>query len=157
MDDPQKKVLRSWQFALLAPLIVLVVPVAVIAFLLYAAASAVLYLLIWLLWCTRGKDVLFVYSDSPIWREYLESEVLPKIAQRAVVLNWSKRKRWKASLARFAFTHFDGYREFNPLGIVFRPGCRAQGFPYWQPFRDFKHGREEPLQKIELKFFHELE
>lgn len=157
MDASPKKSLRWWQLALLAPIIVLVVPVVVVAFVLYVASSAFLYLSIWLLWCSRGKDVLFVYSDSPIWQEYLEAQVLPKIAQRAVVLNWSQRKHWKPSLARFAFAHFGGSREFNPLGIVFRPGRRAQLFRFWQPFRDFKHGRDESLRKMESQFFDALD
>jgi len=124
------KSLRWWQLAFLAPLIVLLVPVAIVAFAFYAASSALLYILIWLLWCSRGKDVLFVYSDSPIWSEYLEAQVLPKIAQRAVVLNWSKRKRWKASLARFAFTCFGGIESSTRLELFFVRGVVLKCFGF---------------------------
>ena len=66
--------------------------VAIVLHLLY---KTTLYLLVWTLWLPRGKDILFVYSDSPIWRDYMTSEVLPLVHERAVVLNWSERKKWE--------------------------------------------------------------
>src|SRR4051794_36632861 len=67
---------------------------------------------IWCWWCARGRDVLFVYSDSPIWHDYVEDRILSELEDRAVVLNWSERKRWRTSLATLAFRHFGGSREF---------------------------------------------
>ena len=55
---------------------------------------SVLYLVIWSFWLTRGKDILFVYSDSPIWRDYMLTEMLPLVKGRAMVLNWSERNTW---------------------------------------------------------------
>lgn len=104
MDAPKKKLLRWWQVALIAPIVIIIVPVAIVALASYLVASASLYVAIWLLWCSRGKDVLFVYSESPIWREYLEAQVLPKIAHRAVVL-------------RVHFKTLDGSTKENTLGI----------------------------------------
>lgn len=140
--------LRWWQIAVLAPLVVAVIPLALIVVAAFFLASAFLYLAIWLLWCSRGKDVLFVYSESPIWRDYLEAHVLPKIAGRAIVLNWTERKQWRTTLASLAFSHFGGSRQFNPLAVVFRPFRRARIFRFWEPFRDFKHGRSDPPRKI---------
>src|SRR5690349_129065 len=118
------------------PLIILI---TVIALVLYFITSVCLHIVIWTLWCVRGRDILFVYSDSPIWRDYIEQRLLPPIRHRAIVLNWSQRKRWRFSLAKVAFRHFGGYREFNPLAVVFRPFRRAQKFRFWKPFRDWKH------------------
>ena len=134
-----------------------IVAVVLLGIAVYLIAAASLYLSIWLFWCQRGKDVLFVYSESPVWQAYLEAQVLPKIAERAVVMNWSERKKWRISLARFAFSYFGTWREFNPLAIVFRPWRRAQVFRFWQPFRDYKHGHDESLKKLESEFFHALE
>ena len=39
-----------------------------------------------------AQDTLFIYSDSPIWREYMINEVLPLVHERAIVLNWSQRR-----------------------------------------------------------------
>jgi hypothetical protein len=99
---------------------------------------------------------LFVYSDSPVWHDYIEAEILPNIRRRAVVLNWSERKRWSLGLARAVFHHFSGTREFNPLAVVFRPLKRAQVFRFWQPFRDWKHGRGERLRQLQANFFRSL-
>ena len=57
------------------------------------------------------------------------------------------------SLARAAFYHFGGNRQFNPLAIVFRPFRRPRTFRFWQPFQDFKHGRPAALLKMESEFF----
>jgi len=134
----------------LSPAILLLV-VAVLA--LFVLSSTCLHILIWTFWCLRGRDILFVYSDSPIWHDYVEQRLLPPIRHRAVVLNWSRRKRWRISLARAAFHHFAGYREFNPLALVFRPLRRTRKFRFWQPFRDFRHGRPQALRKMEKDLF----
>ena len=113
-----------------------------------------LHLLIWIWWCPRGRDVLFVYSDSPVWHDYVETQILPRLGDRAVVMNWSQRQHWRGvSLARLAFYHFGGDRQFNPLAVVFRPFRRTRKFRFYQPFRDFKHGRPETLHKMEGEFF----
>jgi hypothetical protein len=130
--------------------VILVVVVVVLA--LFVITSICLHVLIWTFWCFRGRDILFVYSDSPIWHDYIE-RLLPPIRDRAVILNWSERKRWRLSLARMAFHHFGGYREFNPLAVVFRPFRLTRKFRFWQPFRDFKHGKASPLQQMEKDFF----
>jgi hypothetical protein len=133
--------------------LLVILPLAILFFIL---TSIFLRLAIWSCWCVRGRDILFVYSDSPLWHDYIEQRVLPHISERAVVLNWSQRKRWRFSLARMAFHHFGSYRQFNPLGVVFRPFGRTQTFRFWQPFRDLKHGHPESLQKMEAEFFQVL-
>jgi hypothetical protein len=135
---------------LLSPALLFVV---IIVLALFVITSICLHILVWTFWCVRGRDILFVYSDSPIWHDYVEQRLLPPIRDRAVVLNWSQRKRWRFSLARIAFHHFGGYREFNPLAVVFRPFRRTQKFRFWKPFRDWKHGRPETLRRMEEEFF----
>jgi len=131
----------------------LLIAVGVIALLAFAVASACMHVVVWTWWCLRGRDILFVYSDSPIWRDYVEQNILPYLGDRAVVLNWSQRKQWRLSVARLAFHHFGGYRQFNPLAVVFRPFRRTRTFRFWEPFRDFKHGRPAALHTMELEFF----
>lgn len=133
--------------------IALVLPVMVVVGVLYGLASVCLHFVIWIWWCARGRDVLFVYSDSPVWREYIERRLLPDLGERAIVLNWSQRKRWRLSLSRIAFRHFGGTREFNPLAVVFRPFRRTRTFRFWKAFRDMKHERTESLQAMEREFF----
>ncbi len=135
---------------LLFPLLLVIVPLAIIFFIF---TSICLRIVIWSCWCVRGRDILFVYSDSPVWHDYIEQHILPQLGECAVILNWSQRKRWHFSLARMAFHHFGSYRQFNPLGVVFRPFGRTHIFRFWKPFRDFKHGHPEALQKMQAEFF----
>ena len=56
-------------------------------------------------------------------------------------------------MARLAFFHFGGYREFNPLAIVFRPFRFTRKFRFWKAFRDYKHGHPVKLREMERDFF----
>lgn len=93
-----------WQWLIIPPIILLLLPVAVGMLLLFVIFSVALHICIWLLWCTQGRDILFVYSNSPVWHDYLEQRLLPLLGDRAVVLNWSDRSEpaVSANLARMA-------------------------------------------------------
>jgi hypothetical protein len=126
-----------------------VLPLALVAIALHLLYRITLYLLVWTLWLPTGKDVLFVYSDSPIWHDYMTSEVLPLVQERAVVLNWSERKKWRRwSLGVAVFRHFGGHRGFNPLVVLFRPFRLARVFRFWSAFKDWKQGDRESLESI---------
>ena len=154
MNTPKPKLkLRWWQVTLIIPFLPVTIAVAAIALVFFVVSTVCLHITIWTWWCIRGRDILFVYSDSPIWRDYVEQRILPHLGERAVVLNWSQRKRWRVSVARLALHHFGGYRQFNPLAVVFRPFHRTRTFRFWKPFRDFKHGHPEALRQMESEFF----
>jgi hypothetical protein len=122
-----------------AALVVVLLPLALISLTLYVAHRIALYMLVWVLWLPRGKDILVVYSDSPIWHEYMATQVLPLVQERAIVLNWSERNRWpRFSFAPHVFHCFGGNREFNPLVVLFQPFHRARTFRFWLPFKDWK-------------------
>ena len=111
---------------LLAPV---VFPLILLGLLLYLPSLIAIYLLIWTVWLPRGKDVLFVSSNSPIWQEYMTTQILPRVQERAIVLNWSERKNWSRwSFRVYVFHFFGGRREFNPMVALFRPFHRAQTF-----------------------------
>ena len=48
----------------------------------------------WLRHGRKGKMILFVYSDSSNWKDYIETNILPRIEAHSVILNWSKRREW---------------------------------------------------------------
>jgi len=126
-----------------------VLPLALVAIILFLLYRITLYLLVWALWLPRGKDILFVYSDSPISHEYMATEVLPLVQERAVVLNWSERTTWhKWSLGVAVFRHFGGDREYSPLVVSFRPVRLARVFRFWPAFKDWKRGHREPVEKL---------
>ncbi|HSL02621.1 MAG TPA: hypothetical protein VK901_03665, partial [Nitrospiraceae bacterium] len=107
---------------------------------------------IWIAWSTRGRRVPFVYSNSPNWQEYIEQRILPRLPANTVIMNWSERKKWsQLSLPVRTFHYFCGDVNCNPAAVVFCP------FRLWQPFRDYKHGKVEPLVKVEREMFDYIE
>lgn len=115
-----------------------------------------LRLLFWAFYCTRGTNVLFVYSDSPVWKEYLENNIIPELPRTALKLNWSERKKWKqVSLLVLIFKHYGGSKEYNPLGIILRPFKKTKIYRFWKPFKDFKHGKAVGLEKLCGEFISE--
>lgn len=108
----------------------------------YAAYSAVLHIVVWIAWCTRNRNVFLVYSNSPNWQDYIETELIPRLPDNTVILNWSERRSWpKFSLQVWVFRHFGGSREFNPMVLVFKPFHWTRTFRFWQAFRANKHGK----------------
>ena len=139
--------------ALGLPLFILFLPLILVAITCYLLAGLFLHFAIWCCWCLRGRYVLLVYSDSPIWQGYVEEEILDRLGESAVVLNWSERGRWRQTLAVLAFRYFGGHREFNPLAVVFRPFRVARQFRFYRPFREFKQGRPEAVEKMKRELF----
>jgi hypothetical protein len=138
---------------ILSPILVpLVISLLLVVGILIPLSYSLLYLSICLFWVTRGRDTLFVYSESPIWQDYMLSEMLPLVESRAVVLNWSERAVWKWwSLRVLAFRFFGGSNAFNPMIVVFRPFHFAQKFRFWPAFREWKQGNTKAVEKLKLE------
>jgi len=135
-------------------LVIILPPILIIAVFVYLLWGMILQIAIWLTW--RKQFVLFVYSDSPTWKDYIEREILPNIQNRAVILNWSERRKWKNSLAVLAFQYFGGYRNFNPIGIVFRPFRSVKIYRFFEAFKDFKHGDPTKVEEIRKELFDDM-
>lgn len=101
--------------------------------------------------------MLFVWSESPTWQEYIQANYLSRFNNTVVVLNRSERATWRISLATLAFKHWGGRQNFNPLAVVFRPFKRTQVFRFHEAFIDFKHGKPEKLKQVESDFFAQLQ
>ena len=140
---------RVGESTLIVLFLPLLLTIGALTLALWLLQRILLYLLVWIVWIPKGKDILFVYSDSPIWREYLTDNILPSLEERAVVMNWSERRTWeKWSLSACVFRSFGGKRNFNPLVVFFRPFRRAQVFRFWLPFKDWKRGYTEPVERM---------
>ncbi len=147
--------LQRWSGrVLLAVVVVVCSPLLLPLLVAYGLYALLLHVLLWLLWSPAGKRVLFVYSNSPVWQSYIEDNILPRLPQGSVVLNWSERRRWRWwSLSAAVFHFFGGSREFNPLAVVVRPLRWGRAFRFWQAFRDAKHGNRDALRLVETQFF----
>lgn len=145
------KEIRTGSKLLIALLLIGLSPILMIVVLLHFLWGAVLCIAIWLTW--KKQRVLFVYSNSPIWKDYIEKEILPYVRDRAVILNWSERRIWKNSLAVLAFRYFGGYRNFNPIGIVFHPFRFVKTYRFFEAFKEFKHGNTKKVEALKKELF----
>jgi len=153
MSNQRTKVERRFSDAIGLLLFLLLSPLIIVALTFHLLAGLFLHIAVWCCWCARGRYVLFVYSDSPIWHDYVEAHIIPRLGECAVVLNWSQRSRWWRTLAVLAFRYFGGLRTFNPLALVFRPLRLARHFRFYEPFREFKHGKTEAVAKMERELY----
>jgi hypothetical protein len=139
------------------PLSILLAPLVVAILVLVLVSWLALRIALLVAWGVRGRNVLFVYSNSPIWHDRIQARILPRLPPTAVVLNWSERARWpRFSLWSWAFHVYGGSREFNPLGVIVRPFGRARVFRFWRPFRELEHGRSGKLEALEEQFLDEV-
>jgi hypothetical protein len=134
-------------------LFVVFLPLIVVLIATYLLAGVFLHVAAWCCWCSRGRYVLFVYSESPTWHDYVLGHILPRLGDKAIVLNWSRRSRWRRTLSVLAFRYFGGYREFNPMAVVFCPFRLAKVFRFYEPFHEFKHGNPEAVIRMESDLY----
>jgi len=105
-------------------------------------------------WGRMGRVAVLVYSDSPHWKDHIEASVLPRVADRVVTVNWSRRSDWRRNkpIEVRIFEHWAGEHEFNPMAIVVPRRGEVFTFRFWAAFRDLKHGKPEALQEMEARF-----
>ena len=98
----------------------------------------------------QDKFVLFIYSDSPNWKSYIEQNILPQVKEHAIILNWSERSQWDtSSWVIQAFHHWGGRREFNPIAIVYSSLVDVRVFRFFKAFHELKRGKTGILEKVE--------
>ena len=109
----------------------------------------------WLRHGRKGKRILFVYSDSSNWKDYIETKILPRIEAHSIILNWSKRGEWESQMQfeTKLFNQWAGPSEFVPVAIVFSPMGKARIFRLWQPSENPKHGKVRVSKGAEQALF----
>ena len=140
----------------LFPIIIIVLPFLAMYGLWYLLVAILLQVRVWL---TVGAKpwVVFVYSESPNWKEYCEENIIPNLPNGAVILNWSERKKWnKRELAVKFFGHFAGGSEFCPLAFVVRPGRWILRYRFFKAFKALKKGKDRELAQLEKEFWGEV-
>jgi len=153
---------------ILLGLVVLGVFAYLIAYGIFWLIKALIFcLLVRIIWYPKKKYAVLVYSDSPNWKEYIETNWFPRVSLYAFVINWSKRNdcSWDTNrLAREIFLHRSGVRsrvekaeEYNPMVIIFVPWWKPRVIRFWKAFKDFKHGKDYSLRKLEQELFETLD
>lgn len=106
-------------------------------------------------WKSQNKYILFIYSESPNWSQYIEENIVPKIHKNTVFLNWSKRSEWdiREPLEAKILRHWGGEFEFNPIAIVFTPKGNVKTVRFLQAFKDLKYGKKDLLLRKESELY----
>jgi hypothetical protein len=73
-----------------------------------------------------------------------------------VILNWSERRKWKNSIAILAFRYFGGYRNFNPMEMIFHPFRLVKTYRFFEACKEFKHGDPKKVEEIRDRLFADL-
>ena len=99
----------------------------------------------------KGKVILFAYSDSPNWKDYIEAKILPSLEGCSVILNWSKRREWESSMQfeERLFNQWAGSGEFTPTAILFPLMGKVRVFRLFQPSNNPKHGKDKVSKEAE--------
>jgi hypothetical protein len=103
----------------------------------------------------KGRVILFVYSDSSNWKDYIEAKILPRLEACSVILNWSKRREWESSMQFEAslFNQWAGSGEFTPTAILFPLMGKVKVFRLWQLSHNPKHGKDKVSKEAEQSLF----
>ncbi len=109
----------------------------------------------WLRHGRKGKRILFVYSDSSNWKDYIETKILPRIEAHSIILNWSKRSEWESQMQfeTKLFNQWAGPGEFVPVAIQFSPIGKARTFRLWQFSQTPKQGKVKVSKEAERALF----
>jgi hypothetical protein len=138
----------------LAVLLVLLSPLLILWSVAKSGYRRALRFIFRLKWHHYNKFVVFVYSDNPRWKEYIESNILPGIAPHSVTLNRSRAAQWKyRRLEAMIWTHWGGPVEYSPVAIVFPPRQPPCVFRFWTPFNALLYGKEGPLIAARAELF----
>jgi hypothetical protein len=105
----------------------------------------------------QKKQIIFVYSNSPHWKTYIEENYFPLLTGRAFTLNWSERATWdEKEWPVKAVKYWGGDREFNPMAIVYINFFKIKVIRFFSAFNDYKFGRTTQLKKAEDEFFNAI-
>lgn len=105
-------------------------------------------------WFSRGKFVFFLYSDSKIWKEYFEKELIPRVKDEAIVWNWSTRlaNGWNKELPEAKLLDLFGGGYLYPTAYLVTPEGEVEIFNFHDAYiRFIKSGKPE-YKELESRF-----
>src|SRR5688572_6035404 len=133
MSDKNNSVNKSFFLKVLLIVVVLIfLPLILIVGIIYYVWGFILLVAIWINWVLQVRYILFVYSTSPMLSNYIEKEIITRIQDKVVILNWSERKHWKLSLSVLAFRYFGGNKRFKAFAVVFKPFQLNKTFRFYE-------------------------
>jgi hypothetical protein len=154
MTTPEKPKLGIWKSIFNVAGCILLIPWVIVVLLGFAVYALLMVMAVRVVCIFRGRYIIFIHSNSPVWQDYIAANILPRLPADTVILNWSDHLTWRRfSFPVRVFSFYGHHAEFNPMGLVGTALRGVKTFRFWQPFRDFKHGNDRSLKDMEASFF----
>ncbi|MEN6625966.1 MAG: hypothetical protein ABFD69_07050 [Candidatus Sumerlaeia bacterium] len=123
----------------------------------YWLHGRVLLLRCMILRAKRGIRGIIVYSNSPNWQAYVETNWLPMLRDRFLILNRSHEEHRSGTLSARVYRHFCPQNENHcPAIILFRGLMHPCVYRCYYAFLDFKHGNPKALRELEAHLLKRL-
>lgn len=108
-------------------------------------------------WYPKKKHVIFVYSESKIWKDYFEINLIPHIKEHAIILNWSKRHETIKNDEAFAWDLVKFFKRgwTYPKAFIFRGETCEQIDFHDEYIKMIKSGRGN-YKQIEENFLQQV-
>lgn len=142
------------KLAIAIPLLLVLLPFMLV----WMAEGFLLRVWFWAQHKRFGRDVILVTSESPTWSDYIKENILPRLENRSIVMNWSKRKLWRKEVpfAARAHKHWAGRKGYVPTVIIRRSFWKIENISLYQSFGDYKKGKISTLKHTEERLFSSL-
>jgi hypothetical protein len=78
-----------WNRFFSGPGVILLIPCVIVVLLGFALYALSMAFVVRMASVVRGRYVVFVHSNSPVWQDYIADRILPRLPADTVILNWS--------------------------------------------------------------------
>lgn len=102
-------------------------------------------------WKGKGARCILIYSDSPIWKSYIENRWLPAAGDQLELINISQHHHWKPSLAGLLLEAHLAARKRPSLPAALILSERPILLDFHGSFLDHEAGDDEQLKKGEQR------
>ncbi len=107
-------------------------------------------------WTEKGIRILFFTSNNKRWSAYFETELLPKIASKTQVVNWSTRMQdgWdeaqlEARIVRLCTPWYSAQQAIAPAAFVLLPSGQMKTVQLKDAFTDYLKSSKSRYKELE--------
>jgi hypothetical protein len=150
MKKEQQSVWKRIGVVLMLIAAVPLIPVFLVLLAIYMLVATIWFrIAIALSYVPRGIRYLVVYSDSAQWKDYFESEVMPRLGSgvRSINLSTEGGKKGKWDLDWRFYRHTCGYRNRFPVVYRFTRFGGWKTVRFYDAFIEAKRGKTESLER----------
>jgi hypothetical protein len=88
-------------------------------------------------WFSDGKRVFFIYQKTDEDAKYIETKLLPKLGDKAVVMDWAQRGAWEKGERKQPPTKiFEAWGKSFPMALVFLKPFQIKKFNFYRDFNN---------------------